>query len=56
MQQSQTKTLAWLGRHKRFGIVLAGIIALNIAYGFDARFTLINLLWILISIVKIDKP
>lgn len=47
-------TLAYLLRHKRFGIILAGITGLNIAYGFDARFTVINLLWILISIIKID--
>ncbi len=44
---------AYLARHKRFGIILAGIVALNFIYGFDARFTLINLLWILISITKI---
>lgn len=45
----------YLLRHKRFGIILAGIISLNIAYGFDARFTIINLLWIAISVIKIDK-
>jgi hypothetical protein len=45
---------AYLGRHKRFGIILLGIISLNIIYGFDPRFTIINLLWILISVVKID--
>lgn len=49
-------TTAYLARHKRFGIILAGIIGLNVAYGFDARFTIINLLWILISVVKIDRP
>jgi len=43
----------YLLRHKRFGIIIAGIIILNIIYGFDPRFTIINLLWILISIVKI---
>lgn len=48
-------TLAYLGRHKRFGIILLGIIGLNIAYGFDPRFTFINLLWIAISVIKIDK-
>lgn len=31
-------------------------MALNAFYGFDPRFTVINLLWIFISIVKIDKP
>jgi hypothetical protein len=45
----------YLGRHKRFGVILAGIITLNAVYGFDARFTFINLLWILISVVKIDR-
>ena len=45
---------AYLSRHKRFGVILAGIILLNAAYGFDARFTIINLLWIAISLIKID--
>jgi hypothetical protein len=44
----------YLGRHKRFGIILLGIIGRNLALGFDLRFTIINLLWILISVVKID--
>ncbi|MES2702428.1 MAG: hypothetical protein V4649_07305 [Bacteroidota bacterium] len=48
------KITSYLGRHKRFGIILAGIIGLNAAYGFDPRFTYINLLWILISVLKID--
>ena len=46
---------AYLARHKRFGIILLGIITLNMIYGFDARFTIINLLWIGISVIKIDK-
>jgi hypothetical protein len=46
---------AYLLRHKRFGVILAAIIGLNAAYGFDPRFTIINVLWILISILKIDK-
>lgn len=45
----------YLSRHKRFGIILAGIICLNAVYGFDPRFTIINLLWIAISVIKIDK-
>ncbi len=49
------KLTAYLGRHKRFGIILIGIFLLNVAFGFDARFTLINLLWVFISIVKIDS-
>jgi hypothetical protein len=47
------KWTTWLGRHKRFGIIITTIVALNIAYCFDARFTIINLLWIFISVAKI---
>lgn len=39
--------------HKKFFIILIGIIALNWYYGFDARFTIINLLWVFINVVKI---
>lgn len=45
----------YTGRHKRFLIILAAILCLNLIYGFDARFTIINLLWILISVLKIDR-
>jgi hypothetical protein len=48
-------TKAYLMRHKRFGIILVGIIVLNLVYGFDPRFTAINLLWIAISVFKIDS-
>jgi hypothetical protein len=47
------KWTTYLGRHKRFGIIFIAIVALNVAYGFDARFTFINLLWIFISVAKI---
>lgn len=40
--------------HKRFGIIIIGILALNPVFGFDARFTIINPLWALISILKIN--
>lgn len=43
----------YLNRHKRFAIIIAAIIILNIVFGFDPRFTIINLLWILISLIKI---
>ena len=46
--------IEYLRRHKRFGIIILGIISLNFIYGFDVRFTIINLLWILISVIKID--
>ena len=54
-QRMKHTITAYLGRHKRFGIILLGILLLNIVYGFDARFTIINLLWIAISVIKIDK-
>ncbi len=54
MQATKKEGLAaYISRHKRFGIIIIAIVALNAIYGFDARFTIINLLWILISVVKI---
>jgi hypothetical protein len=47
-------TVAYIRRHKRFLIILCGIMILNFIYGFDARFTIINLLWIFINVIKID--
>lgn len=49
------KIISYIAKNKRFTIILAGIIVLNFSYGFDARFTIINLLWIFINIVKIDS-
>lgn len=49
-----SKIVNYIRRHKRFFIILLGIITLNLIYGFDMRFTIINLLWILISVIKID--
>lgn len=43
----------YLNKHKRFLIILIGIIGLNWCYGFDVRFTIINLLWVLINVIKI---
>lgn len=43
----------YLLKNKKFLIILIGIVALNWFYGFDARFTIINLLWIFINIVKL---
>jgi hypothetical protein len=39
--------------NKKFIIILIAIVALNYYYSFDARFTIINLLWIFINVVKI---
>ncbi len=43
----------YLVKNRKFLIILLGIVALNWYYGFDARFTIINLLWIFINVVKI---
>lgn len=48
-----TNISTYLNRHKRFAIIIVAIIILNLVYSFDPRFTIINLLWILISIIKI---
>ena len=48
------KITGYITRHKRFLIIIVGIVVLNMVYGFDVRFTIINLLWILISVIKID--
>lgn len=35
-------------KYKKPIIIIIGIITLNIAFGFDERFTIINLLWLLV--------
>jgi len=35
-------------KYKKPILIVSGIVALNLIYGFDARFTLINLLWLLV--------
>jgi len=35
-------------RYKKPIIITIGITILNIVFGFDARFTLINLLWLMV--------
>jgi hypothetical protein len=35
-------------KHKKPIVIIIGLIILNCIYGFDARFTLINLLWLLV--------
>ena len=45
--------IEYIGRHKRFLIIIAGIIVLNFLFGYDPKFTIINILWILISVSKI---
>jgi hypothetical protein len=38
----------FLIKYKKPIIITLGITALNLYFGFDARFTIINLLWLLI--------
>jgi hypothetical protein len=38
---------------KKFLVIIIGIVLLNFQFGLDIRFTIINILWILISIKKI---
>ena len=35
-------------KYRKAIIISMGIIALNLIFGFDARFTIINLLWLLV--------
>jgi len=38
----------FLIKYKKPLLITAGITVLNLIYGFDARFTIINLLWLLV--------
>ena len=35
-------------QHKKKIVILSGILILNLVFGFDPRFTIINLLWLLV--------
>lgn len=35
-------------KYRKQIVITSGIIALNLIYGFDPRFTLINILWLLV--------
>ena len=37
-----------LQKYKKPLLIVSGITVLNLVYGFDARFTIINLLWLLV--------
>jgi len=45
---NQEAILAWLQKNRKPLLITTGITVLNLVYGFDARFTLINLLWLLV--------
>lgn len=38
----------YITKHKKPIVITIGITILNIVFGFDARFTIINLLWLLV--------
>jgi hypothetical protein len=42
----------FIKQNRKYLIILAALIGLNWYYGFDARFTIINLLWLVVSLVK----
>lgn len=37
---------AFLKKYRKPIVITAGVLALNLIFGFDARFTIINLLWL----------
>jgi hypothetical protein len=39
---------AFTFKYKKLIIITLGIAVLNLAFGFDARFTIINILWLLV--------
>jgi hypothetical protein len=39
---------AFLIKYRKPIVIITGITLLNLIYGFDPRFTLINLLWLLV--------
>jgi hypothetical protein len=47
-QMEINKIIDWLKENRKTLIIICGIVVLNLVYGFDARFTLINLLWLLV--------
>lgn len=42
------ETIRLLQKNKKPLLIMSGITVLNLVYGFDARFTIINLLWLLV--------
>ena len=43
----------YIKQKRKFIIILMAIGLLNWYFGFDMRFTIINLLWVFINVVKI---
>lgn len=38
-----------LSKYKKPIVIISGLVVLNIIYGFDAKFIIINLLWLLVQ-------
>lgn len=38
----------FIKKYKKPIVIITGIIVLNMVFGFDKRFTIINLLWLLV--------
>lgn len=43
-----TKTKEFLIKHKKPIVISIAVTALNLYFDFDARFTIINLIWLLV--------
>jgi hypothetical protein len=48
MKKGVNKMKDYLLKHKKPLVITLGITVLNIIFGFDARFTIINLLWLMV--------
>lgn len=47
--------LEYIFQHKKLVLILISILALNLFYGYDARFTIINIIWVFINL-NFTKP
>ena len=46
--KSRRMLLAWLKRYKRPVAIITSLVVLQIAFGFDPKFCIINLVWLLV--------
>jgi hypothetical protein len=44
----QSKMKTFLEKNKKPIVIISAIVALNVIFGFDIRFTIINLIWLLV--------
>jgi hypothetical protein len=45
------RIISFSKKHKRLFLITVAVIALDSLFGFDIKFTIINMLWVLINIV-----